>query len=345
MNEQRDLNDIHQELRVPLFKWSDSIWLVAISCVMLSSGVWDWLSPRPEIGQVAVLWLPNAVIFVAILRNWGRWFFCALACIVFCAVGIVTGLGAHPVLSDLPLLMVDLAEVWIFASIFVIFLGRNFRFNSAFDISVFTMAAVVACAIGGILAAMVSHFSVGDIAVASQAPLQVGMTWFTSDLATYFLAAAPLLLVTGRAGIKIWFDIKTAPLTFCVNSLFVMGLTFVGFALPHWIAEKTGLMLGSGGLILIAFPLATYLAFQRGVGGASITAAAIGIPAIYATMAGIGPFGVGNAATNVFDMQATLIVCTVSLLLIGAMADGMRVRTAALERALDEAIKMRHAQQ
>jgi uncharacterized membrane protein YvlD (DUF360 family) len=193
------------------------------------------------------------------------------------------------------------------------------------------------------LAALVSHLSTGDIAVAAQAPLQVGVAWFTSDLATYFFAAAPLLTLTGATGGKVRTRIMSTPMTFFALGFFVMVLTLAGFGLPQWLAKNTGLALGSGGLILIAFPLATYIAFKQGAAGASITGAAIGIPAIYATMAGFGPYGSGNAAANVFDMQSTLVVSTLTLLLIGGMADGMRSRTQALERALDEAIKMRQA--
>jgi hypothetical protein len=342
MNDATHISDRVQPLKPALFKLTDFIWLIALGVVMASSGIWSLLSPRPEIGQVAVLWLPNAVLFVAIIRNWDRWIFCFLACLVFYIVGIIPGFATNSVVNLVLLLSVDLVEVWFMAIILVLWLGRNFRLTSALNIGAFSLAAGVACAIGGMLAALVSVQAKGAMAVAADAPLQVGVAWFTSDLATYFLAAAPLLIVTGRAGTKIWADIKTFPLAFVVNSALIMGLTFVGFALPAWLAQKTGLELGSGGLILVAFPLATYIAFRRGVGGAAVTAAAIGIPVIYATMAGIGPFGVGNAAGNVFDMQATLIVCTVTLLLIGAMADGMRTRTAALERALDEAIKMRH---
>jgi integral membrane sensor domain MASE1 len=345
MNQQTDILDSDSKVQLPLFKLSDLFWLAAIGAVMASSGVWQWLSPRPEIGQVAVLWLPNALIFVAIFRNWERWLFCLLACLVFLSIGLIPAFDDNSLQSAILLLSVDLIEVSILVGILVAWLGRNFRLSSALNIAVFSVACAVACAIGGTLAATVSQLSIGAIAVTSKAPLQVGVAWFTSDLATYFLAAAPLMIVTGRGRTRIWADIKGSPVSFALNVVFVMGLTFIGFALPQWLAKTTGLALGSGGLILIAFPLATYIAFTRGAGGAALTAAAIGIPAIYATMAGIGPFGVGNASEDVFNMQATLIVCTVTLLLIGAMADGMRGRTAALERALDEAIKMRQARQ
>jgi hypothetical protein len=70
--------------------------------------------------------------------------------------------------------------------------------------------------------------------------------------------------------------------------------------------------------------------------------AAIGIPALYATIAGIGPFGKGSVASNIFDMQATLIVTMFTLLLIGAMAEQLRERSRALERALDDVMSRRN---
>ncbi len=343
MSDVNDNNDANISASSPAFKLADLGWLLAIGVVMACSGIWSWLSPRPEVGQVAVLWLPNAVLFVAILRNWGRWMFCALACLVFMAVGLLPSFANDSVLSAIWLLSVDLAEVFIFVLIIVTSLGKNFRLTSALNIAVFSIGAAVACALGGGLAALVSQLSTGSIAVASKAPLQVGVAWFTSDLATYFFAAAPLLTLTGPSGARVRGVIKSAPVRFLLISLLVMALTLAGFGLPQWLARHTGLALGSGGLILIAFPLATFVAFRQGAAGASITGAAIGIPAIYATMAGFGPYGSGNAAANVFDMQSTLIVCTLTLLLIGGMADGMRSRTNALERALDEAIKMRQS--
>ena len=319
----------------------DALWLISIGVVMASSGIWTWLSPRPEVGQVSVLWLPNAILVVALLRNWGRHVFSVLAVAIFLGVGLVPAFQNDSVLGALVLLIVDIIEVGFLALGLALWFGKAFRLNSALNVAAFGVVTSVACLIGGFLAAIVSQLPLGETVIATKAPLQVGVAWFTSDLATYFLVAAPLLAVTGRGGRYIWSGLKQAPISSALGAFFVMVLTFAGFALPQWLAAKTGLALGSGGLILVAFPLATYLGFTRGPAIAAIVGAAIGVPAIYATMAGIGPFGQGNAAANVFDMQATLIVCVFTLLLIGAMADEMRARSSALERALDEAIKMR----
>jgi hypothetical protein len=321
----------------------DAAWLFGIALIMATSGIWNFLSPRPEIGKVAVLWLPNAVLAIALLRNWGRIGFCSLAVFIFIAVGLFPAVKANSIPSNLAFLILDIIEASILAVGLITWFGKSFRLNSAMNVGAFGIVTAGACLIGGIGAAIISQVPLGIGPIAIKAPLQVGVAWFTSDLATYFLFAAPLIALTGRGGRYIWSGLKATPISSTLGALLVMILTFIGYALPNWLAAKTGLALGSGGLILVAFPLATYLSFTRGPAIAALTGAAIGLPSIYATMAGIGPFGQGNAAANVFDMQATLVVSVFTMLLIGAMGDEMRARSNALERALDEAIKMRQS--
>jgi hypothetical protein len=330
------------ENKAPPTSWVvDGAWLIGIAVIMATSGIWNLLSPRPEIGKVAVLWLPNAVLAVTYLRNWGRVGFCLIATLVFLAVGLAPAISENSIASNFSYLTLDIIEASLLTGGLILWFGKAFRLNSALHVAAFGVVSVSACFVGACGAAFLSQVPFGTTPIASNAPLQVGVAWFTSDLATYFLFAAPLLALTGRGGRHIWSGLKATPASSSLGAALVMALTYIGFALPTWLAAKTGLALGSGGLILIAFPLATYLAFTRGPAIAALTGAAIGLPAIYATMAGIGPFGTGNAAANVFDMQATLIVCVFTLLLIGAMGDEMRARSSALERALDEAIKIR----
>ena len=319
----------------------DVTWLISIGAVMAMVGIWSWLSPRPEIGQVAVLWLPNAILAIALLRNWGRPILCFLAVLVFVGVGILPSIQTDTMRGALALLIVDIIEVGLLAGGLSLWFGKMFRLNTALNVTAFSLISIFSCLVGGALAALVSQIPLGTTVIETQAPLQVGVVWFTSDLATYFLVLAPFIALTGKGRNHFWSGIKQSPLMSILGAFLVMLLTFIGFALPQWLAAKTGLALGPSGLMLVAFPLASYLAFTRGPTIAALTGSAIGIPAIYATMSGFGPFGQGNAAANVFDMQATLIVCVFTLLLIGAMADQMRARSAALERALDEAIRVR----
>ena len=308
---------------------------------MATAGIWSWLSPRPEIGQVAVLWLPNAILTVALLRNWGRPVFCVLAIFIFIGVGIFPAFDTGTVVGALALLIVDIFEVGFLAFGLILWFGTTFRLNSSLNAAAFGIVAATSSALGGVLAAIVSQIPLGATVIDTQAPLQVGVAWFTSDLATYFLVAAPIIALTGRGGRHAWTGITQSPLMSALGGVLVMVLTFIGFTLPQWLAAQTGLALGSGGLMLIAFPLATYLGFTRGPVIAALVGSAIGVSAIYATMAGLGPFSQGNAAADVFDLQATMIVSMFTLLLIGALGHEMRTRAATLERALDEAIKMR----
>lgn len=326
----------------PSTRGVDAAWLVGIVAILSTTQMWGWFSPRPEISQVAILWLPNAVLAVVLLRNWGRIGFCVLVSVLFLVMGTIPAFKNDTVLSALTYLSIDILEALILAIGLVWWFGAKFRLNTTSAVAVFGAAAAVACLVSGIFAAIASQLLPGASPISTKEPLQVGVAWFTSNLTTYLLFAAPLVAMTGRGGRYIWSGLKATPLTSSLGAFAVLILTFIGFALPNWLAASTGLALGAGGLILIAFPLATYLAFNRGPAIAALTGAAIGMSAIYATMAGIGPFGVGDAAANVFDMQATLIVSVFSLLLIGAMGDEMRARSSALERTLDEAIKMRH---
>jgi hypothetical protein len=319
----------------------DLAWLGAIALVMATTSIWELLSPRPEIGKVAVLWMPNAVLAVALLRYWGRPLFSMLLVVLFFSMGVFPSFETNSLISASLYLSIDIIEASLIAGGLLLWFGKGFRLNTARNVAAFSVVTSGACLVCGLLAAIVSQASIGNSPISNDAPLQVGVAWFTSDMATHFLVAAPLIAISGRGGRYIWVNLKQAPIVSLLGAILVMLLTFAGYALPQWLAEKTGLALGSGGLILVAFPLATYLAFKRGPGIAALTGAAIGVPSIYATVSGIGPFGQGNAASDVFDMQATLVVSVFTLLLIGAMADEMRSRSSALERALDEAIKMR----
>lgn len=324
-----------------LIKIADIYWLVGIAVAMATSGMWQWLSPRPEIGQVAVLWVPSAVLLAAIVRNWGRYLFCGLAVLVFYAVGGYSSFANNSQLSAFALLSADILEVMLIAISITRWGGALFQLNSALKVAVFCASAFAACAVTSFFAALISQSQLGPMPIKPAAPLQVGVAWFTSNLATYFLVAAPLFALTGREASVTLDSLKSDPIPTVIGALSVMGLTFAGYFLPPWLAANTGLKLGSGGLILIAFPLAAYLALRRGPTVAALVGAAIGIPTIYATIAGIGPLGRGNAADNVFDMQATLIVTMFTLLLVGAMAEQLRERSRALERALEDAMKLR----
>jgi MFS family permease len=325
----------------PLWRTSDIFWLFAIALVMATSGVWGWLSPRPEIGQVAVLWVPSAVLLVAILRNLGRYVFCGLAIAVFYAMGLYPSLTDNSQLSALALLSADIFEIMFIVVTITRLSGAHFRLNSPLSVGIFGATVCVACVLSGFVAALISQLPLGPMPIKPQAPLQVGVAWFTSNVATYFLIGAPLIAVTGRDASVTLAAAKKMPVPYLIGALLVMGLTFIGYFLPQVLAARTGLALGSSGLIFVAFPLAAYLAIRRGSTIAALTGAAIGIPSIYATIAGIGPFGNGNVSANVFDMQATLIVTMFTLLLVGAMGEQLRERSKALERALDDAIKRR----
>lgn len=319
-----------------IFSLSDAFWLIGIFVAMLTSGIWEVLSPRPEIGQVAVLWLPSAVLMVAFLRNWTRPVFVFLALTVFYGAGMVRAFDDNSFVSAFSLLTLDVIEVVIIVTGLRFLGGLNFRLASALNVSFFLLVTLFATGICGVLAGLLSAYPIGPSVIASNAPLQVGVAWFTSNLATYFLAATPLTGLTDVDRRLFYAQFQERKLWFILIGFSIAMLTWIGHVLPQYLAIHTGLKLGSGGLVLISFPLATYFAFKHGPVLASLCGAVIGIPTIYATMAGFGPFGSGDASANIFEMQATLIVCTFTLVLIGAMADQLRERSKVLEKTLDQ---------
>jgi hypothetical protein len=327
--------------KVPSFKFSDVFWLFAVAATMATSGIWEWLSPRPEIGQVAVLWVPSAVALVAIVRNWSRWLFCGLVVVIFMVVGGYRSFSENAVITTFSLLGADLIEIFTIGFCLTRWAGPKFYFNSSLSVAIYAAALVGACFLTSLIAAGVSQIENVAMPIVPSAPLQVGVAWFTSNLATYFLVASPLLAFTTRDAKATWEGLRQTPLAAFLAAIFVAVLTFVGYFVPQWLAARTGLALGGSGLTLIALPLATYLAIRRGTSVAALVGAAIGIPVIYATIGGIGPYGTGDIRDNIFDMQATLIVTMFTLLLVGAMAEQLRERTRALERSLEDAMKLR----
>jgi hypothetical protein len=327
----------------PAFKISDLYWLLAIGLTMAGTGIWEFLSPRPEIGMVSVLWIPSAIMLVALVRNWGRYLFIFLAILVFYVVGGYKSFEDGSQFSYFSLLTADILEFSLIAFILVRWGSSRFQFTGTLAVAVYSTSLVLSCFLSSFLAAAVSQVQMGNMPIDPAAPLQVGVAWFTANLATYFLVATPLLTLTASNSRPAIEALLKTPIKAFVATLLVIALTFVGYFLPQYIALKTGLALGSGGLTLIAFPIATYLAIRRGSIIATLTGAAIGIPTIYATIGGIGPFGDGNTQANVFEMQATLIVVMFTLLLVGVMAEQLRERSRMLERSLEDAMKLRRS--
>jgi hypothetical protein len=105
---------------------ADFAWLAAIVLVMATTTVWELLSPRPEIGKVAVLWMPNAVLVVALLRNWGRPFFCILLLALFFGVGIYPAFQSDSVISSSFYLSIDIIEAALIVFGLILWFGKSF---------------------------------------------------------------------------------------------------------------------------------------------------------------------------------------------------------------------------
>jgi MASE1 len=300
---------------------------------------YDFLSPRPSVGQVAALWVPNAVLMVAVLRNLKRPLFVSVAVALFYLVGLFRTLQNGDFLATFVLLSFDVVEVFLLVWLLHSWGGQLFQIDGALSVAIFTGAVLLVCGLVGIGVGFASTMSLGNSPIATEAPFSVGLGWLLGDSATHMLIGAPLLALSGRGGAEFVERTRGEAL----NAVMVVGLTLIVVGISLWLPVSlkalSGVDLGNGGLSLMTAPLAIFVAFQRGPIAGALIGAVIGVPAVYATMAGLGPFREGHVSFGVFELQTTLILSMATILLVGAMSQELRARSEALERTLEEAMR------
>lgn len=328
------------------FATGDFVWLAAIVITLFLSGFpgWDILSPRTAVGGVSVMWVPTALLAGAVLRRLDRPLTIAVYCVVFLAAGLVTSLGNTDPVGTLGYLVGDLLEVSIAVTVWASWGGKSFQVDSPGAVVRFLAGSVLGSVVSGLYVTVLAHWDIAPVPGLQRNPAAVGIAWMTSNIATYLVIASLVIAITGRGAREFRERVSKTPLQHLAFAGLLLGLSATGMTFPHWLQSQTGVDLGNGGLILLAAPAAAWAAFRSGPVGAAATGALVGIPAIYATAWGFGPFGGADAPQGIFELQITLVLSAFAMLLVGSMAHEMRARREALERALDEVRVARQTQ-
>jgi hypothetical protein len=318
----------------------DWVWTLLIVATMIFSSVkgLDILAPRTAVGGVSVMWAPSAVLAVAVLRTLERSVWIAVHVVAFLVTGLAASFGNTDTLGTFAFLLADLLEVAIAVAVWAAWGGPRFQLDTVGAVTRHALGVIAACAISGLLVTLFAMIRLGPVPTLTDNPAAVGIAWTTSNIATHLVIGAMLLVLSGRGGGVLADQARARPWAHAGFAAALVVLSSAGMMAPSWILRETGVDLGNGSLVLLAAPLAAYAACRHGPVGAGVTAALVGVPAIYATAWGFGPFGESDAPNGIFELQISLTVSTFALLLIGAMAAEMRERREALERALDKAL-------
>lgn len=175
---------------------NDGLWALAIGAVWVLAGN-DLLSPRLPPDNVAVLWLPNAVLAVAILRRIGQLRSIALFAAAALAGAAVTGAlrSGDTAWSWVLLGFANVAEAWVLAALAHRFGGAPFHFHRPRNVALWAAAALAASSLSMGLAWLASEMGAASISFRN-AP-NAAAHWVFGDACAHFTLGALLVSATG----------------------------------------------------------------------------------------------------------------------------------------------------
>ncbi len=272
-------------------------------------------------GQVASIWLANALLLAVLLRHderaWPGVFLTGFVAGV--AADLLVGGASVPAALILP--ACNALEVAVAA-----YGLRRWR-QGRLDLSVASDLAAFALLAGLVAPALTAAAAAGYMAIALGVGfVDVWTTWFPADALGILIVTPLLLTVRGRDVRALITDRLVWPLLGTVAAvLAIAGGVFVQGQYP---------------LLFLAFPAAVFAALAFGSLGAAAAVAAVSLVAIPATLAGMGPLALIDDAGpqgRVLLLQAYLAVLVLTTLPVAAVLAGHRRLETRLQAALEGA--------
>ncbi len=298
---------------------NDGIWAAAIGVTWVLAGA-DVLSPRMPPDNVAVLWLPNAVLAAAMLRR-----IRAPATLGLFAAAAVTGsivtsfIVEEGALGWVLLTLANCVECWLIAAAATRFAGPVFSFHRSRSVVIWLAAVLGASSVGMALAWAIS--TTGLVTVDFTYASTAAPHWILGDACAHLTLGALLVAVTSpnaRAQIA---ALRADPSRTASMALAVLITAVVAFAGPRLWGGGGGE--AHPGYLALLLPALMWAAFSYGpiaAATASLLALAAGVAL---SVNGWGPFA-QQGAEPAHDLQVMILALAGTSLLIGVLGASVR---------------------
>jgi signal transduction histidine kinase/CheY-like chemotaxis protein len=299
---------------------NDGIWAAAIGAGWVLAS-FDLLTPRMQPDNVALLWLPNAVLAVAMLRRIDRPGLLALFCAVAIAAASVSGtIRSHEGALGWALLAVaNCVEAGLLAYVASRMGGVGFAFNRPRTVVVWTGMSLIASTASMLLASVVS--SAGIAPVLFEGSSSARLQWILGDAAPHLTLGALLVAVTSAGARTHLEEVLREPGRACVMIAAVLASGVIAFAGPRLWDSGDGAV--HPGYLALAVPALMWAAFRYGPGGGAVAALISLAPGIALTVAGWGPF-YQQGKHMALDLQVMIVAMAASTLLVGVLGATLR---------------------
>lgn len=311
---------------------NDGLWAFAIAVGwMLAS--FDLLSPRMQPGNVALVWLPNAILAVAMLRRINRPALIA----AFCAVAIVAAAVAGTLRTGetsfgwSALAVANCAEAGVIAFLAHRFAGPHFAFHRPRAVVIWVCAALLGATVSMLLARLAG--STGLSPVMFNGALEPALNWILGDAAAHLTLGVVIVVATSPDAAPLIEKLRREPQRAVLMLAVVVAMSLIGFAGPQlWNGERDVV---HPGYVALVVPALMWVAFRYGAGGAGVASLIAFAPGIALTIAGWGPFS-QHGEQMALDLQVMMVALAGGTLLVGVLGATLREardRASAADRA------------
>ena len=299
---------------------NDGIWAAAIGVSWVLAS-FDLLTPRMQPDNVALLWLPNAVLAVAMLRRIRSPGLVALFCLVAIAAAGVSGAirSSEGPLGWSVLALGNCLEAWLIAQAAYRVGGANFSFHRP-RLAVTWVVASLFAPLGSMAVAWLASLArVSPVAMTGSPEASLG--WIFGDAAAHVMLGALLVVATGDDAKAFVDRVRAAPGQALMMIAFVMGSGAIAFVGPQlWTRGDAGVHPGYLGVMV---PALMWTGFRYGPGGAAAASVMALAPGVALTVAGWGPF-YQDGAPLALDLQVLIVALAGAALLIGVLGASVR---------------------
>lgn len=307
---------------------NDGIWAIAIAASWVLAS-FDLLSPRMAPDNVALVWFPNAVLAVAMLRRIHR----RDLLVLFCAVALVAAGGAgwlrtgESALGWATLAVGNCIEAGILAWAASRLGGPQFTFDRPRAAVVWMSAALLAPLGSMAFAVFASQAGFGPV-VFVEFP-ESAFTWMLGDAAAHFTLGALLVSATDDGRAQRWARARARPGLALTVLAAVLGSSIVAFVGPDFWNGSSGVV--HPGYLMVVVPALMWAAFVYGPSGAAACSLLALAPGAALTVSGLGPFAQAGRQL-LLDLQVMNVALAGATLLVGVLSATLR---AARDRAQD----------
>jgi signal transduction histidine kinase len=302
------------------FTRNDGFWAAAIGASWVLAS-FDMLTPRMQPDNVALLWMPNAVLAVAMLRRLDRpallGLFCAVAIVAAAVSGVIR--SGESALGWAALAVGNCLEAGLLAYLSHRFAGPDFAFNRPRAVAIWIGAALAASTASMLFALLASRTGVSPVSF--EGSLRSALNWIFGDAAPHLTLGAVLVSATSTGAATRAQAILRRPWRTAFMVVLVLASSVIAFAGPQLWNGSEGPV--HPGYLALMVPALMWVAFLSGPGGGAASALIAFAPGIALTVTGWGPFA-QSGHQMVLDLQVMMLALSGSTLLVGVLGRTLR---------------------